>query len=218
MAAIPLGSRPSAARLPDQAVRRIDGWVIAFGTLILSLSLAAALIGSRMVREPVEAEAGDVSVMLGGRAVALPRAWLRERDGEAIELRVPLEAFVGASAPPKAAVLVRVAPRDGALAPSERAPLLYARFLTPVAASAEGGLIRREFREGTPFEGEILYLAPPEGRAFSARCAPTRIGTPRETCLAGIRSGASDIRIRLAPEHLKDWQSVTRGLQRLAGS
>ncbi len=217
MDAIPLGSRAPAARMPARPVRRIDGWVAAFGIGVVGLSLAAAYAASRMVREPAASGTGDVSVTLGGRAVALPRAWLRERDGEALELRVPLEAFVGASAPPKAAVLVRIAPRDGAPAPSERTPLLHARFLSPVAVSAEGGLIRREFRGGTPFEGEILYLAPPDGRAFSARCMPVRIGTPRETCLAEIRSGASDIRIRLAAEHLKDWQAVTRGLQRLAG-
>ncbi|KAA2237049.1 hypothetical protein [Salinarimonas soli] len=196
-------------------MRRIDGWVALFGAAVAGLALAAAFAGSRMVRDVPMPETGDMSVVLAGRSVALPRTWLREVDGEAVELRVPLAAFGGGAS---GVVLVRIAPREGGAPPAERSALLYARFLSPVAASAEGGLIRREFRPGTPFEGEILYLAPPDGRAFAARCLPVRMGAARETCLAEIRSGAADITIRLAPEHLGSWQAVTRGLQRLAGS
>jgi hypothetical protein len=37
-------------------VRRIDGWVAAFGIGVVCVSLAAAHAASRMVREPAETE------------------------------------------------------------------------------------------------------------------------------------------------------------------
>lgn len=199
-------------------VRRVDGPVLAALAGILGLGALAAWAGSVAVRSPPEAADAVVSVPIAGRPVSLPTAWLRAREGEILELRIPLDAFAGVAAPEGAMVLVRIAPREEAMGPAERATQLYARFLSPAAASAEGGLIRREFRAGTPFEGETLHLAPPDGRAFAARCVERGPGGAPETCLAEIRAGATDLRLRLAPEHLGHWQAVVRGLQRLAGA
>ncbi len=207
----------SARRAGVPPVRRIDRLALGLAALVLSLGIAAALAASVAVREERPAAEGTVEVPIAGRAVALPAAWLREREGERVDLRIPLEAFAGTAAPAGAAALVRLVPTDGTMAPAERAPLLYARFLAPSAVPSPGGLIRREFRAGSPFDGETLHLAPPDGRAFAARCLEPRPGLARETCLAEIRAGATDIQLRLAPEHLAHWQAVTRGLTRLAG-
>lgn len=206
------------AETPAPPVRRADGPVLAGLAGILGLGALAAWAGSVAVRSAPEAADAVVSVPIAGRPVSLPAAWLRGREGEILELRIPLDAFAGAAAPADAMVLVRIAPREEAVGPAERAAQLYARFLSPAAASGEGGLIRREFRAGTPFEGETLHLAPPDGRAFAARCVERAPGGARETCLAEIRTGAADLRLRLAPEHLGHWQAVVRGLQRLAGA
>jgi hypothetical protein len=204
-------------RAPPLAIRRVDGWAIGLAVTVLGLGFLAAAAGSLMVREPAAAPEGTVAVPIAGRPVELPAAWLRERDGAAVELRIPLDAFAGAAGPAGATVLVRIAPAEASAAPADRAPLLHARFLAPAASPVEGGLIRREFRAGSPFEGEILYLAPPDGRAFAARCTERLAGGPRETCLAELRTGGAEMRLRLAPEHLAHWQAVTRGLARLAG-
>ncbi len=204
-------------RAPPPAIRRVDGWAVGFAVAALGIGFLAAAAGSVMMREPAAPADGTVAVPIAGRSVELPAAWLRERDGAAVELRIPLDAFAGAAAAPDGIVLVRIGPAEGSSAPAVRAPLLHARFLAPAATPVEGGLIRREFRAGSPFEGEILYLAPPDGSAFSARCAERWAGGPRETCLAELRAGDIDIRLRLAPENLAHWQAVTRGLARLAG-
>ncbi len=208
-------AEPSVEAAP--APRRIDGWAVGLVAALVGAAALGSVAASGAMRRAGEPVEGEAAVLIGDRTVQLPRAWLREPGGDGLQLRIPLSAFAGAGAPPDGAVLVRIGPRDGAMAPSERPVALYARFLLPMASSGEGGLIRRDFKPGSPFEGETLHLAPPDGRAFAARCPQARTGTVRETCLAEIRAGGSDIQVRLAPEHLAHWSAVTRGLERLAG-
>jgi hypothetical protein len=111
-------------------------------------------------------------------------------------------------------VLVTIHPADGSMAPTERAKHLYARFLSAAATPEEGGLIRRRFRTGTPFEGEDLVLSAPDGRAFAARCldAASAVAT---ACVAEMRLGALDVQARFAPSLLPRWEALSAGLKGL---
>jgi hypothetical protein len=112
------------------------------------------------------------------------------------------------------AVLVTIHPADGSMAPAERPKHLYARFLSAAATPEDGGLIRRRFRPGTPFEGEDLVLSAPDGRAFAARCldASSEVAT---ACVAEMRLGALDVQARFAPALLPRWEALTARLNGL---
>jgi hypothetical protein len=130
-------------------------------------------------------------------------------------LRLPWSAFAGdgvafANEP----VFITTAPADGSLAPAERPSVLYARFVAADARSAPGGLIRRRFRDGTPFEGEDLAVAAPDGRAFWARCPSA--GSPAEPggrCMTEMRFGDTDVQVRFAPALLHRWELLASGVQ-----
>jgi hypothetical protein len=96
--------------------------------------------------------------------------------------------------------------------PAGRTEELYARFLTPETAEADGGLIRRRFKPKSPYDDEELVLAPPDGRAFAARCGPLEARTLKPSCLWQLRHGGLDIGVRFDPAHLGDWQRIAAGV------
>lgn len=106
---------------------------------------------------------------------------------------------------------------EGKLAPAERTARLYARFLQTDKWSHPGGLVMRRFLDGSPYEHEDLYLAPPEGRVFAARCRRPKTmpdGLPN-TCIAEFRLDGIDVRARFSPDLLSEWEALlagTRGL------
>ncbi len=90
-----------------------------------------------------------------------------------------------------------------AAAPAER----YGPFLAAEAQVAEGGLLRRRFEEASPYAGEDLYLSPPDGEEFFARCQRPKIpsdGLPN-TCLAEFRVESVLAQIRFDPAWLGEW-------------
>ena len=113
--------------------------------------------------------------------------------------------------------LVFISPRaaDPKLDPAERTERLYERFLSRTSWSHPGELIARAFEDDSPFAGDELFYAPPEGREFAARCRrpdPTR-KTPN-TCMAVTRLGDLDIEMRFTASQLEDWRNIlarTRG-------
>ncbi|HMN73377.1 MAG TPA: hypothetical protein PKA55_16070, partial [Rhodoblastus sp.] len=70
-----------------------------------------------------------------------------------------------------ALVFFTFARADNKIDPADLVGQLYARFLEPAVEETEEGLIKRAFQDGSPYQGEDLYFAPPEGHAFAARCA-----------------------------------------------
>ena len=118
------------------------------------------------------------------------------------------------------AVFLRLSPQDISLDPGERVARLYARFLEKDAWSHPGGLQARRFEKGSPFEREELYIAPPEGRLFAARCmrpAQPPDGLPN-TCITEIRMRGLDVQVRFAPELLPDWEQLMAGARGLVES
>ena len=101
--------------------------------------------------------------------------------------------------------------------PEERPARLYARYLKPEAAALENGLLQRHFETGSPYESEDLFIAPPDGRAFYARCAHTtqQAEDIDETCFTEMRISGLDVRILFAPEMLAQWQALSDGVRSL---
>jgi len=114
-------------------------------------------------------------------------------------------------------IVMTVRPADPALAPADRTAKLYARFLESDTWSNPGGLVMRRFTKNSPYATEELYIAPPEGRQFAARCmrpAQPHDGLP-DTCIAETRVQNLDVSIRFSPDLLVDWDKLLRGVQGL---
>ena len=117
-------------------------------------------------------------------------------------------------------VYLRLQPQDQSLEPSERTMKLYARFLEQTAWNNPGGLIMRRFEKGSPYEREDLYLAPPEGRIFAARCMrPSQPpdGLPN-TCITEFRLRGLDAQLRFVPDLLPEWERLMDGARGLIES
>ena len=124
-------------------------------------------------------------------------------------LRLPWRDFGGdTGAHTGEPVFITALPADASLAPAERPSVLYARFVAAEARSAPGGLIRRRFRDGTPFEGEDLVVA------FWARCATSGSQNEGASCLTEMRFGDIDVQVRFSPALLPRWELLASGVQR----
>lgn len=105
---------------------------------------------------------------------------------------------------------------DG-VAPEDRMARLYARFLDNEPWSNPGGLVMRRFTQDSPYTGEDLYYAPPEGRFFAARCTrpPQPPDGAPESCLYDLREGALDVHLRFQPALLPEWEAISGGTRAL---
>jgi hypothetical protein len=174
--------------------------------------MAAATIGgldlvvpSQFLRQGARHEAAERLDAVLRHPIMTPAAWERPAAG----------------LPPATArhlVFLSVTRADGGIDPSERPQDLYGRFLEPDTWQNPGGLLLRRFQAGSPYDDEEIYLAPPDGRAFTARCRkPTRsaerlvdIG---EACLWRYRRDGADIQVRFSPELLPDWEALSAGVR-----
>ena len=119
--------------------------------------------------------------------------------------------------PEPALVFVSLRPQSAAIDPAERPVKLYARFFSPEVWSEPGGLVMRRFEPGSPYAREELFMAPPEGRAFAARCS--RPAQPAdglsETCFSEMWIKGLDVQVRFSPALLPEWEAVQGGARRL---
>jgi hypothetical protein len=112
-------------------------------------------------------------------------------------------------------VFIALQPADNTLEPTRRPAELYGHFLTADTWSNPGGLLMRRFDASSPYNDEELYLAAPEGREFSARCAKPDDRSGAETCLWLLRFGDVDVHVRFAPVRLSDWRRLSASLERV---
>ncbi len=112
---------------------------------------------------------------------------------------------------------IEPAPKDdgraSTVSPAER----YGPFLAAEAQVTQGGLLRRRFEDHSPFAGEDLYLSPPDGEEFSARCERPKIpsdGLPN-TCTSEFRIEDLSIEARFDPVWLGDWRRLRANAQLL---
>lgn len=116
-------------------------------------------------------------------------------------------------------VFLTVSAAEG-MEPSDRPAQLYSRFLEADAASGPGGLIVRQFESSSPYQGERLLVAPPDGRLFFARCpmeGPSSSATI-ESCLFVFRMKSLDVELRFAPSLLEHWETLIDGPRRFLSS
>jgi hypothetical protein len=106
-------------------------------------------------------------------------------------------------------LFLSLTPMEGALDPADSPVKLYARFLTKDSLSGPGGLIKRRFETNSPFANEDLYLAPPEGRSFAARCEhrPSQAPLP-ETCRHEFWLNGIAVAMRFSPQALPQWEAM----------
>lgn len=110
-------------------------------------------------------------------------------------------------------VLVTLTPHDEeAVDPAERCARLYARFLESDVWSGPGGLVARDFEAGGPYELERLYLTPPDGALFFARCPKREAGfLGAASCIWALRWRSLDVEVRFAPALLERWDGIVEG-------
>ncbi|WP_349370792.1 hypothetical protein [Salinarimonas sp.] len=209
--------RAAALTADPQPIRwRRIGLPAAFLMLAIAAGLAALALWSRMLIAPAPvAISGTVAVALADRTLVVPRAWLIEPHGGRPVARLALEAPLRElldrdTIPHDLAIGLAIQPADDAPAPSDRPALLYNRFLLPGAESTADGLVRRVFEPSSPYAGEALFLAPPQGRAFAARCLDGAAAEGvRLPCLAEIRRAGLDVQVRLPRAALGHWSRIT---------
>lgn len=191
--------------------------------VVLTLAIAAgagAALAPLLWKEPADK---PVHAELAGAKFVFPRAYARDDATAAGGLsdRLAFLASLPDFAPPagdrRSQMLVKLTltPKDESPDPQERPAKLYARFLTPETLEGPGGLVLRRFEPSSPYESEELLLAPPDGRAFFARCPRAQGGAPGEECLSLFRAGSIDVELRYPAEALGRWDVLNEGARAL---
>lgn len=199
---------------------RMIGWM-ALAVLVLAAGAGAGFLAWRLMA-PADRSGEMLAVIIDGSDLAVPRALLRRKDsGETwrdavdLALRFPELDAMAADTPPERRVFVAVQRPDGSMDPAERPAEIYGRFLEPDLWQNPGGLLMRRFQAESPYADEDLYLSPPEGRAFSARCRKTgaRPDLVPEACLWRYREDGLDVQVRFAPALLVRWEELAEGVR-----
>ena len=195
------------------APRRIDGLVAGVAVGALILALAAVDLGGFWIRRNALAADAPALAELAGRAVSVPAAWLaRAPEPGRLDLAIPFPSAAGRA---EERLFVTATPAEG---PTPGLGPHHARFLSAVARSHPSGLLQRRYRNGTPFEGEELYLSPPDGALFAARCAPAKSEAEEGPgCLAELRLDGLDLRVRFPAARLVAWEAILATLRRTLG-
>lgn len=186
--------------------------------------------------QPEEQTDRSVNVYLGEQSLIIPSPYFRfqhaQLGGKLPE--IDLAADAGTFRPAKLSTRFRPGAPDGSagtiyltlaeskgkLGPAERTTRLYSRFLQADQWNHPGGLIKRRFEKDSPYQHEDLYMTPPEGRRFAARCR--RPKTPPDAlpsiCLADLRFNGIDIRMRFSASLLPEWEKLYSGTRGLVNS
>ncbi len=176
---------------------------------------------------------GAVHATIGGSKFVLPSGYVRpgSRGGGRLE-KLSLAAFYPDFAPAgdlqdiasstdlaerhDRLVFLTISEADSTLDPADRPVKLYARFLDPNEWTQPGGLIARGFLPGSPFEGEELYFAAPEGREFAARCGkPDQHRATPNFCIDDFRLGELNVELRFSANLLFGWEKLLAGARGL---
>jgi hypothetical protein len=212
-------------RRPVRSMRRL---VSALALLLLAL-LAVGAFRAASRRAP-GAGPTIIEASVGGAQFSYRLAFARDgttRMGGDVDHLAFLVVFPDFSpAPPASAdpkiraaqeqdenrVFILVAPKDETIDPAARPSRLYARFLEGEVFGAPAGLMMRRFEAGSPYELEQLYLAPPDGASFFARCPKPEAGfMGAAPCLWALRRGALDVELRFSPALLEHWERLAEG-------
>ncbi|HXY58915.1 MAG TPA: hypothetical protein VEH76_10070 [Methylocystis sp.] len=191
--------------------------------LLLLLALVAALF---LVETSEDAPDAPVETAIGAAHLIYPRGYARDEASAVGGLtdRLSLMAELPDFTPPRGkgskagqnpqndVVLITISAKDDSLDPKDRPRGLYARFLESRVWVGPEGLILRRFEQGSPYDLEELYIAPPDGRTFFARCPkPGETEAAADFCLFVFREDDLDVELRFAPALLEHWEALTEG-------
>lgn len=113
-------------------------------------------------------------------------------------------------------LLVSLRAAEGA-DPAHHAVALYGRFVESDAWTSGTGLVMRRFKPGSPYADEELFISPPDGGEFTARCPRQTVeGSVNGRCLAQFRVGALDMTVNFDATLLGDWQHLRDGVVKFA--
>ncbi len=201
-------------------------WTIAGGAALAALAASLIWLGPAATEENSGAPRAFV---VGGERLSLPAAYFRpSREDDVIELAAFFPDFQPAARYGDIVastdlderfhriVFLELRPADPRLDPAERTSRLYLRFLVESSWSHPGGLIARQFEDGSPFEGDELFYTPPDGRDFAARChRPDPSLEAPNTCIASFRTRAIDVELRFSAGLIAQWRTLIAGARGL---
>lgn len=193
--------------------------------LFASLCLGAlGIYGVKLWLLPAPSSPQQLNIRLGERNISVPQEWIANPSGwqqannPYLDLRL---TYPELSTPhisgheDEKVIILHLTPADIKLDPADRASTLYPRFLSAASHIDENGLRVQDFDADSAYSGETLYVAPPEGRVFAARCITDEkmrknILTP---CLFSFREGDVDVEARFPSDLLMDWQNMALHLR-----
>jgi hypothetical protein len=173
-----------------------------------------------------------VPISIGGLRLNVPQGFLRggtvpsSGTSERADLVIRFPEMTASGIPPsrpadavdpRLLLFLAVLRSDGILDPADRVQDLYGRFLDPYTFENPGGLLMRRFIADSPYADEDLFIAPPDGRVFAARCRKPGKGpdTQSEACIWRFRQSGADIQLRFSPALLPQWEDMALGVARL---
>jgi hypothetical protein len=182
------------------------------GAVVLALKLTLFTPAPELTNRPVSIQIGKVPLVVPANQIRVTE----QRIGGALwRLDLALDAATlskpGSLQMPKDSIFITVEPSGEGTDPVNRTEELYSRFLTADATPLESGLVKRIFRDKSPYNDEELYISAPDGRAFAARCGPVNARNIEPVCLWLVRHRGLDIQIRFDPSHLPRWEALAAG-------
>jgi hypothetical protein len=206
-----------------------------FKTLLIVITLTMLGIGTVVALYSLMGQGSDdrkldlIPVTIEDLKLNIPRGYFRggtpPTDGRSERIDLIMlypEMTIAAITPskvenapqPQLLVFASIQRNDGVIDPSNRVQDIYGRFLESATFDSPGGLIMKRFTADSPYHDEELFIAPPDGRVFAARCRKPEktdkaIG---ETCLWRFRQSGADIQIRFSPALLPRWEEMALGL------
>jgi hypothetical protein len=204
---------------------------------VIGLALAGAAVGAGAfwwTQQPARGPRGPIAISIGEarfrippeyfRAGALPRPGSQDRVDLVLTFPAMDAAGTGQGSP-DTRIFVALLREDGVLDPADRVNDIYGRFLEPDIWHNPGGLLLRRFAPDSPYGDEELFLSPPEGRHFAARCRKpqmrgdnTRVADIGEACLWRFRAAGSDVQVRFSPDLLPQWEALAEGVRQKTGA
>lgn len=112
-------------------------------------------------------------------------------------------------------LFVTIETSGGGLTPADRLKSIYPRYAAAEPFSGPDGLHGAKFRDGTPYQGEDLFVDTTNPEHFTARCTRPGRGETQGTCLLERRIGGAALTMRFPRDWLVNWRDVTAGADRL---
>jgi hypothetical protein len=190
---------------------------LCLAALVALAGVAAGWAAWKAIGGPVAtAETGRTEVVVDGRPLSIPLAVVRggsvpEGYRDSVDLAVAWPSMQGLRQPGVTGepVFVSVLRMDGSIDPAERPVEIHGRFLQPDIWANPGGLMMRRFQPESPYADEELFLSPPDGRAFAARCRKAaKSPLVPEACIWRFRDRGLDVQVRFAPALLVEWEEM----------